>query len=189
MPRLPNKNSKSGSNEPGALVFEQGKEPKKFVIIASLVIFLVVIGGVYIGLRWHKNSLEAKKVELDEKIKELTRESRKPIIDEALSFRNRSNEAEKLLREHKYWNEVFSLLEEITIPEVQYSEFRADLNSKEIRLDITTPSFRRISQQILVYKKIDQIEELQFNPPKKTESGVNMSATLVLSPQVWQKDN
>lgn len=189
MPRLPNKNSQTGSDEPGALVFEHSSKPKTLIIIVTVVGFLVLVGGIYGGLRWHKNQLENKEEDLNAKMNELNKESRKPIINEALSFKNRANEAEKLLLNHKRWDEVFSLLEDITIPEVQYSQFSGDFEKKEINLELTTPSFKRTSQQILVYREVEEIEGFEFTPPKKSETGVSMNVNLTLSSQVWQKNN
>lgn len=168
-------------------MFEHSREPKTFVIVVSIVVFLVLVGGIYGGLRWHKAQLESEKEDLNKKINELTKESRKPIINEALSFKDRASEAKKLVLNHKRWDEVFSLLEDITIPTIQYTSFRGDYANKEVSLELVTPSFKRISQQILVYRDVEAVEDFEYNPPKKTDSGVTMNVTLTLSSQIWQK--
>lgn len=186
MAKLPKR--ESSSSQPGALVFKTRKGPTKVVIAASLIVYLGIVGLFYGGLWGYKKSLKGQIQTKEEEIQSLRKQEKQVITQEVLSFKERAETVQTLLNKHRYWTPVFSLLERVTLPQVQYKSFRGSFNDRAIQLEVTTTSFRNVARQILILQDAPLIEEVHPSSPKISEEGVKFSLKLTLAPDVWRRE-
>ncbi len=78
-----------------------------------------------------------------------------------------------LLQQHRYWTNVFLVLEQYTLPNVYYSLVNADANGA-VTLQAVTTDYASVSHQIAVFKQANRyINQVQV----ATASGADISAS------------
>lgn len=108
-----------------------GKEPINFfslIITLILIISILASGGLY----FYKLYLNKQKDSLSSSLS-LSRDSfEKDTIEELELFNRRTEAANKILSSHIVLSPLFSLLGEITIPQVQYTRFEEQIDDKGV---------------------------------------------------------
>lgn len=191
MPKLPRGDSpkKGKSSDPGALVFKPQREPTKVIIGITLVVYIVVVGAFY-GILWsYKRSIQSEIQQKKQKTEELRQEERTPLAREVMSFKRRSENLEDLLENHRDWISVFSFLERVTLPEVQYTEFSGNYGEKLLRVQGLTSSYRNLARQIYIFEDNPNVEDLVISAPHMDEGGVGFEIELKVDLSLWEFDN
>lgn len=101
----------------------------KGLLVFVLIIFLFAI-GVYFGLDyWNKNK-EAQLTVLEEEFQDLRDSFALEQEKEVILFEKKLNSLSKLLADHTYFSKVLAALEELTHPQIYYTnlDFSKDKN-------------------------------------------------------------
>lgn len=150
-------------------------------VIFSLVV-LVFIFLVYGGLLLVNKSITSKteKVigEYEVEYKKFLSGSGGEIID----FKNRSAVAEKLIKETKPSGEIFSELEDLTIPQVYLNSLEYDESKKVIDLECVGDSLVNVSRQIASFRQSDVFSSVNIGQIifDKENNKLNFSISLKL---------
>lgn len=159
------------------------KEPKSFFSIVTLFLLIlsIVISG---GLFLYKSYLTSQQQSLSESLT-LTRDSfEKDTIDELDLFNKRTESAKQILGKHIVLSPMFSLLGEITIPQVQYISFEQQENEKGFLVNIegVARDYRSIALQAGMFNttKGRQFKNVLFSDLMKDKNN-NVSFNLKFS--------
>ncbi len=101
----------------------------KGLLTFTLVVFLITVGA-YFGLDyWNKNE-DAQLVVLEEEFQNLRSDFPLQKEREAILFEKKLNSLSKLLTNHTYFSKVLLVLEELTHPQIYYTnlDFSTDTN-------------------------------------------------------------
>lgn len=101
----------------------------KGLLIFSLVTFLIA-AGAYFGLDYWNKDKEAQLIVLEEEFQELRDSFALEQEKEVILFEKKLNSLSKLLANHIYFSKVLTALEELTHPQIYYTnlDFSTDKN-------------------------------------------------------------
>lgn len=124
------------------------KEPKSFFSLISIFILIVVVltaGSLFV----YKNYLLQQKKEFSDSLASASESFEKDTIEELDSFNKHTEAARQILDNHIVLSPVFSLLEKITIPSVQYTKFNQEINKEGsiIKIEGIARDYRSIALQ------------------------------------------
>jgi len=111
------------------------KEPKSFFSLISIFVLALIVlasGSLFV----YKNYLIQQKKTLSESLLLASSSFEKETIQELDLFNKHTEAAKKILDGHIVFSPVFSLLEEITIPSVQYISFEQQLDNNIVTVKI-----------------------------------------------------
>lgn len=127
---------------------KKGNSPKNlFLVIATaLLIISAVAGG---GLYLYKEKISKDRKIKSESLSVIRNNFEEEAIKELREYSNRMETAKVILENHIVLSPLFSLLSEITIPQVQYSSFRHASTEKgySVKLDGLALDYRSIALQ------------------------------------------
>jgi hypothetical protein len=175
---------------------EETKEEnlKRQKITLIVVFFLVLLisfslwGFFLIRLNRLQLEVKEKRQELN-KIEEILM-TRNSEIQSIQSIATRIPPAETLLQKHLFVSNFFKILEEKTIPEINFNDIRID--NKNIFLNGAAKSYEAIARQIIAFKTVPFVEDLKVSglstkiSLKGEVEGVDFSLTLTVSPAIFK---
>jgi len=94
------------------------------------VVILIIVGIVALGLFTYKSYLTKQKVKLSTSLLKVSDYFNKDTIDELQLFDKRVSSSKDILNSHLVFSPLFSLLNDLTIPSVQYTKFEEDATDK-----------------------------------------------------------
>lgn len=124
------------------------KEPKSFFSIIAVFVLIAIIlisGGLYL----YKSYLIKQKTDLSASLS-ITRDSfEKDTIVELELFDKRTTSAKQILANHIVFSPMFALLGEITIPQIQYTDFSQQTsdNGFMVNMEGIAKDYRSIALQ------------------------------------------
>jgi hypothetical protein len=127
---------------------ETSKAPRSLLSLVStfLIIILILITG---GLFGYKIYLAKQKEALSVSLAQARDSFEKETIDELSLFDKRTEVAKKVLGDHLVFSPMFSLLGEMTIPSVQYTDFEQQTNkgTYSVKIEGLARDYRSIALQ------------------------------------------
>lgn len=104
-----------------------------------------------------------------------------------LSYEDKINEFDRLLSEHKKTENVFALLEKISLPKVWFSSFNFIAKEGKVTVSGKADSFTILGQQILILKTEEFIKNVTLSGISIGEGGgANFSLLLTFNPQIFK---
>lgn len=179
--------------------FDWGKNLSLLVLI--LFIAALLVAEVYYGLNWWAQQEDLKSKELAGEVLKVNQEISqiKNKSDEALSYKDKSNELGNLLNNHVYWTTFFGWLEKNTLNSVSYDGFSGDttgvysLGAKALNYAQASWQVKSFSNSALV-KSVEVLDVTAAsakndnkNADKEAEQGVNFSIKLQVDPVIFRK--
>ena len=188
--------SKSGAGfkvpsfgKPNAISLEKKIEEARWPFILGLSIFALVI-LIWLGLFFYNKSLDIKAKDLDKKLSDLQSEGNRASLEKILDLSNGLKQAGGLLDSHIYSSNAFRLIEELTLPNLQWLSFNLDIDSGKATMTGRTQSYNALARQILIFendmdKRISKINT--SNISLDHNGGVGFSMDIVLSKETLSK--
>ncbi len=189
---IPPEKKKKKESLIGVLSLKKTKDPKKFLYFGIFLGGVVLVFLLYFIVKTYKASLQHKIVSLNEQINETNKEKALLRKDSEVSdFQTRLNLLSGLAEQHAYWSHLFALIEGITLPKVQFTNFTADQKAKTLNLNGITTDFTRLAEQMVALKSEDWVTSLKLTSLSISKEGIKFHFNLNVSPQVWkaQKNN
>lgn len=167
------------------------------ILLVVLFVAGLLITEVYFGLNWWAEQENLKSLELSGEVAKVNQEINKikSGSDEALSYKDKSNNLGLLLNNHIYWTTFFSWLEKNTLNSVSYGGFSGD-TSGEYSLSAKASNYAQASWQAKVFsdsslvKKVDILDVAAVKSKDKDtveDNGVNFSIELEVDPIIFRK--
>jgi hypothetical protein len=124
------------------------KEPKSFFSLIAVFILIVTIlasGSLF----FYKNYLIQQKKSFSDSLSLASDSFEKSTVEELDIFNKHTEAARQILSNHVVLSPVFSLLEKITIPSVQYTKFNQEFTEKEsiVKIEGVARDYRSIILQ------------------------------------------
>lgn len=179
--------------------FDWGRNLSLLILILFIAVLLVA--EVYYGLNWWEQQENLKSQELAGEVSKVNQEISqiKNKSDEALSYKDKSNELGKLLNNHIYWSTFFNWLEKNTLNTVSYGGFSGDTTGI-YALSAKAMSYAQVSWQVKVFsdsalvKKVEVLDVTAASAKndnkdtgKDADKGVNFSIKLDVDPVIFRK--
>jgi len=159
------------------------KEPRSlfsYIAIFLLISSLLASGGLFL----YKAYLNNKKDISSKSLTEVRGSFEKATIEELEEYNSRTNIINELLNKHIVLTPLFKLLEENTIPSIQYTNFEQQEKggSYKVQINGLATDYRAIAMQADVFNtpKGQMLENVVFSNLAKTKSN-NVSFDLEFS--------
>lgn len=167
--------------------FRQKKEKtsKKLVVIPLVLIIATAI--VCAGFFSYKKTLSNRSSNLDNEIGQINQKISQKLDTEVISFQKHLNNLKKMLDDHIYCSNVFSLIERKTVPTVSFESFNGDISSKNIQLKGKAISFSSLAKQVVAFKESEEISKVDFSSANiGTDGGISFDISLFLKQEIFE---
>lgn len=131
----------------------------------SIIVVLAVLMVIFVnrGLLFWNNSHKVQPVSVDEQLNSINQQilDLRTSQEEFSIVRDRLEGVEELLKKHTVWTEVLRLIEDITLQNVYYEKFSADLDAKvKVNLSAEAKDLTTVARQWAYFQKVEQIEDI-----------------------------
>ena len=150
----------------------------------GLILFftsLIATGGLYL----YQRSLESTHTRWLEQVKNQEGELRPDLLTQLVDLSNSLNITHELLSNHTFVSNVFSFLQQVTQPRVQFTTFSFTLDSQKIDVSGVAASYRVVADQINVLESNPQVEHVDFGGLSLGDRGlVNFKLAIIIRPDL-----
>jgi len=156
---------------------------QNILLYLSILLLIGTISAIFV-LDNSKTEAQTKLEDLGTKISEAKTPERKLLEGEVISWRGKINDFSGLLNDHLYSSNFFRVLEDITHPEVWFSEI--DLGSRDEKVIISgqAEDFTALGQQLLIFQKSSAVDGVSLSKVSVAkEGGISFTFELKLNPQ------
>lgn len=166
------------------------------VVALSFFSLLIFMGGKRKMVKEFKQRIES----IEKRMAEA-----QGILDQLVLFTEQSDRIAQLLKGHSHWSELFTLLEEETLPQVYYESVKVEKDQKVVLL-VVARNYHDLARQYLIFEdnpRIDNVElttaaldtklweeYLQNIKAKKEEATTKeepLDETLLVTPEDFKK--
>ena len=162
---------------------------RDLIIIAVLA--LIAVFAVFAVLTYQKQNIL---VQIEQKNQEVNQLSQKiqaliPIKQEASVYGDQLQSLVELLNAHIYWTPLFSLLQNITLPTVYYSNMNGSAVSGKFVFDVVAKNYNQIHDQVELFRASPQVLAVDVTSATSSQDQdkVNFVMTVSFSPDLFHQ--
>ena len=175
MPDKYNKN-KSGDSGPKLSMENISQLGERLTSKGSLwfglsIFFLIATVLISLGLWGYKISLVQGEEKLDKRIGEINSQRDLEFESKLTDLKEKIEGARSILGNRVYPSSVFSLIEELTIPGIQFSELSLDIARGQVILMVEANTFGALAKQIVVFEEDERVEDINLTSANLNELG------------------
>lgn len=157
--------------------------PKQESFVISSIILLIVVVLISAGLWWYEYSLNKEKDNLNAKLQELANQRDLDLEANFTELKDGIDNLKKLLDNHIRSSGLFVMVEELSLPQVQFVSFGSDLLESTLSLDVKAASYNVFAKQVVVFQQDERIKNVTFSEVvMDDDGGVSSSLKLELDP-------
>ena len=112
--------------------------------------------------------------------------STRQVVGEAILFQQNIDTLNKVLDRHVYWNNLFGVLEEITVPSVSFSSFSGTIDGVYAMSGIA-PNFDVIAGQLKSARENKYVLAAETSGGNVVAGGVSFGLKLTIDPNIFYK--
>ncbi|MBI2055515.1 MAG: PilN domain-containing protein [Candidatus Sungbacteria bacterium] len=128
----------------------------------SLVLFIVALIA-FGGLFFYRRVLETTRADWADQVKKREAEfNAEGGVGRLLDTASALGTARELIAKHVFPSNIFKLLEEVTLPRVQFSSFSYARDSRKIDLAGVAASYKTVADEVRILEAHPQIEKVDF---------------------------
>ncbi|MFH1656681.1 MAG: hypothetical protein ABH956_02835 [Candidatus Nealsonbacteria bacterium] len=155
-------------------------------ITVCLSLFLILLGTYfYFGIASKKivDDIEKKNKEL------ITSPSEKILEQEVFLYESKINNFKKVFSNHQKVLNVFSFLEQVTHPDILFSDFSFDSSTRAINVSGKAEDFTSLGQQLLIFKQIEILKNINLSGISINDEGeIDFSFQFTFLPQSLKEE-
>ncbi len=155
-------------------------------VILSGIVFVVVL-LLWGGLAVYGNSLTSQINSLKKKQAEVFSDQDIKSAANIVAFDKGAALVQKILKTHIYPSGIFDKLSAVTLPNVQWQSFDADISSNSIRVSGFVSDYSSLAKQILALEDGGFLNIKITNIALDKTGGVGFVATFNFDPKILQK--
>jgi hypothetical protein len=152
-----------------------------WLILSSVLLIIVIL--ICFGLWGYKISLNKNKKMLFARFEELQSQRDLDLEASFMELKERIGNFKDILGKRIYSLNIFKMLEELTLPQVQYTSFNTDLNQLTVILKTEAANYNTLAKQVFVFKEDSRIKKVEFSVINLGKGGwVSSDLELELNP-------
>jgi len=168
--------------------------PKEKIKTSSIIntlfllslIFLIILGGYYVFLRFKNSSIRSDIKDANEQIIKIKAEKNNDTERYVFSAQKKIKDFSEILEKHKITSNFFAFINEVSYREVKFLELELNTETKNVLLEGETENFDTLGKQILNLKKSDFVKGLDIsNISLNKEGKVNFNVNFSLDPKMF----
>ena len=150
----------------------QTKSPSWMNVLfySSLVLLMITIMGVFIINQLQKNAFNTSQ-KLAEELEKVKSPERFDSEKKMISYQKKIADFSYLIQNHKLTSKLFTLLEKLSHPKAQFTNFNFTADKSKIILKGETDNFFTLGQQYLIFRAEPTIKEVNLSEVSIGKSG------------------
>jgi len=139
------------------------------IVLGLLILSLLVFGGLLL----YKNKIQGKLDEVKQNIVNLDAK-RNSNEELAIYYADKKlNIVEGLFRNHFYWSKLFTKIQELTVPEVYFSDFKSSFLNEKLEVDLNghARTYTALAKQMVGFKEDSSVEKISLRDTSLSEAG------------------
>ncbi|MFH0906637.1 MAG: hypothetical protein V1829_00035 [bacterium] len=164
-----------------------GKIVSKSSLWITLIVGLsVIIVLISLGMFGYKTILNKEKRELTSQIENLQSQRDLELEASFIGLKNRIDDLKDLLKKRVYSSNAFDMLEELTLPQIQLSDFDMDLSQNKISVGVEAVDYQTLAKQAVVFEQDSRIKKTEISSIDLDVSGRVTSGFIIeLNPNIF----
>jgi len=166
----------------------QAKSPSWINILfySSLVLLIITALSIFIINQLQKNAFNTSQ-KLGEELKEVKSPERFDSANKLIGYQKKIADFSYLIQDHKSTSKLFTLLEKLSHPKVQFTSFDFKADKTKIVLKGETDNFLSLGQQFLIFRAEPLIKEVNLSEVSIGKGGrVGFSFVIIPSNEIFQ---
>lgn len=159
-------------------------EAGAWIFNISLVLFLaslVFFGGLFL---YHR-SLANNQTDWEKQIETQEADLRPDLLSQLIELSNEMTATKGLLASHTFASNVFSFLEQTTLPKVRYTTFGFSTAALKIDVSAVAASYQTVADQIQILEAHPQVTKVEFGGLARSGEGlVSFRLTIIVKPSL-----
>jgi len=157
---------------------------KKYSVIGKLflpsLIFLIILGGSYVFLRFKNSSLQSKITDTNNQIIETRAKMSNTKEKYVFDTQDRIEDFSNIFRKHKTTSNFLALINELVYEDVKFSDLNLQVEENNVILEGVAKDFDGLGKQMLIFQKSEfikglNISNISFNKEGKVEFSIRFS--------------
>lgn len=147
------------------------------------LIFLALVILAYFGLWGYQNSLIEEKSNLERRFEELSGQRNLELEANFIALKENIENFKEFLGNRIYASNLFEILEELTLPQVRFTDLNADLSQAILNLKAEAVNYQTLAKQVVAFEEDERVKKIEFSEAILETSGrVNSKFTIELNP-------
>tara|TARA_Y100000310_G_C20321713_1_gene641034 strand:+ start:202 stop:723 length:522 start_codon:yes stop_codon:yes gene_type:complete len=162
-------------------------QPKQFLVpIIALMIALILGSGIGASYIFFHQSIEKMREDIKSKEQQLIKTTSEKELESKLSlYEAKINSFGQLFNDHKKPINVFLFLEDVTHPDVYFTDFDFDSSTGAMTLTGKSETFTALEQQLIILKQSELLNKINLSEiAMAEEGGVDFGLQLSFNSQV-----
>lgn len=156
------------------------------LIGAFIILFLV--GIIWFGLLFYKNSIDKKIESTKQEIESLSVQENKEIQTKIIDLEKNLKNVKNLLSQHIYSSKLLALLEKLTLLQVRWTDFNLKIESGLLSLKGQANNYSTLAKQILIFTQEPSFKEIKTSGISLGQlGGVKFNMEINLNPEIFKK--
>ena len=169
-------------------IFDRLTPKGDFWFTLSTVLLIIIILSCF-GLWGYKINLSKEMDSLSQKFGELKDQRNLELEASFTELKGKIESFKSILAKRVYFLNALKMLEELTLTQVYYTDFGADLKMAAISLGIQAANYNILAKQVAVFEDDSRIEVVGFSKISLEKSGwVGSNLNLKLDPSFLYTD-
>lgn len=139
--------------------------------LALSIVFLILVVLACLGLWGYQKSLIEEKADLENRLTELTNQRDLELEADFMGLKNGIEDLKKVLKNRLYPSKLFEMLEELTLPQVQFTELDTDFPQAKLTLETESIDYTTLAKQMIVFEKDGRIEKVDLSEVSLDSTG------------------
>lgn len=164
-------------------------------IFSKMGILIVVLVGLgllgYVGLFFHSKSLNKQLQTLQGEIQKIDEQKDEVFEKEAVSLERVLKNLKTILKSHFYWSSFFSKFENLTVPQVSFSDFNGALDEDgflTLMLAGKTSGYTYLAKQMKSFSQERFVSDINVSGINlSTEGGIEFNLNIIFSKDILLK--
>jgi len=153
-----------------------------------IVIFLGLVILSYFGLWGYKNSLVEENEDLERRFEELAGQRNLELEANFMELKESIENFKKFLGNRLYPSKLFEMLEELTLPQVQFIDLNTDFSQATLSLKTEAVDYQTLAKQVVVFEEDWRINKIELSEVNLEPSGrVSSDLEIKLNPDFLYK--
>lgn len=144
-----------------------------------MIVIFIIFALVSLGLWGYRLSLENKKEELSQEIEKLQSQRNLTLEEDFKALKKGIDNLKTILADRFFSTQVFSMIEDLVLPEVYFAKAQINLNESKIDLEAYAASYTVLAKQILAFEEDDRINKVAVNSADMDQTGQVLSSLIL----------
>jgi len=158
-------------------------------LFLSSLIFLFILGGSYVFLKFKNSSIRSDIKDADDQIIKIKAERNNDMERYIFSAQKKINDFSEIFKKHRITSNFFTLADGISYEKVRFLELNLNTETKNVFLRGETENFDTLGKQMLNLKKNDFVKGLDIsNISLNKEGKVNFTVNFSLDSEIFNSN-